>query len=441
MRVCVVGAGYVGLVTAAGLADRGHRVVCVDVDLARVDDVNRGVVPMFEPGLGELLERNAGRRLTATTDLRAAVVGSDVSLVCVPTPVSGGEIDLGPVRQASRSIGEALGEAEGYHVVVVRSTVVPGTTEEVVLPTLEEASGRKAGPDFGVATNPEFLTEGRAVQDWTHPDQIVVGGIDDDSLEPVAALFESFQGVPVIRTNPRTAEMIKYASNAMLATMISFANEIANLSASAGVDAMEVVRALHRSRYLTTLAPDGGAVTAAISSYLEPGAGFGGSCLPKDVEALIRHGERHGRPMDLLDAVLRVNRRQPEEVLAILRRHLPSLRGARVTVLGLAFRPDTDDTRGSPALPIVERLVAEGAEVTLHDPVARPAPGLSDRVRFQPDLAAAVDGAQAVVLVTRWEHYRALPGLLEKLDRPPLVVDGRRMLDRHRFERYDGIGL
>jgi UDPglucose 6-dehydrogenase len=441
MLVCVVGAGYVGLVTAAGLADRGHRVVCVDVDLARVDDVNRGAVPMFEPGLGELLERNAGRRLTATIDLRAAVVGSDVSLVCVPTPVSGGEIDLGPVRQASRSIGEALREAEAYHVVVVKSTVVPGTTEEVVLPILEEASGRKAGPDFGVAANPEFLTEGRAVQDWTHPDQIVVGGIDEDSLEPVAALYESFRGVPVIRTNPRTAEMIKYASNAMLATMISFANEIANLSASAGVDAMEVVRALHRSRYLTTLASDGGAVTAAISSYLEPGAGFGGSCLPKDVEALIRHGERHGRPMDLLEAVLRVNRRQPEEVLAILRRHLPSLRGARVTVLGLAFRPDTDDTRGSPALPIVERLVAEGAEVTLHDPVARPVPGLSDGVRFQPDLAAALDGAQAVVLVTRWEQYRALPGLLEKLDRPPLVVDGRRMLDRHRFERYDGIGL
>lgn len=443
MRVSVIGAGRVGLVTAACLAERGHVVICVDHDRQRVDQVNRGVTSIFERGLEELLERNAGARLSATTDLRAAVRESEVSIVCVPTPSKGGEIELTAVREVSRSIGIALGERVDYHAVVVKSTVVPGTTDKVVLSILEEASGKKAGPDFGVGANPEFLTEGRAVEDFMRPDQIVLGGIDQDTLDVLGRLYEDFVDAPVLRTTTRTAELIKYASNALLATTISFANEIANLSASLGVDAMEVVRALHRSRYLTTSGPDGKPITASISSYLEPGSGFGGSCLPKDVQALIRHGRGHGRPMELLEAVLRVNERQPEELVAILDRHLPSLERARVTVLGLAFRPDTDDTRESPATPLIRRLLSEGVQVTAHDPVARPdlAALVGRPVRFEADLAEAVRGAAAVILVTRWEQYRALPDLLRREVPPPLFVDGRRMLDPQLFDRYDGIGL
>jgi UDPglucose 6-dehydrogenase len=444
MRVTVVGTGYVGLVTAACLADRGHRVVCVDVDPARVDQVSRGEVPFFERGLDPLLKRNLGRGLSATTDLAAAVAGSDLSLICVPTPSRDGEIDLSAVRAAAGSLGAALARKDDYHVVVVKSTVVPGTTDEVVLPALEEASGKKAGPDFGVGMNPEFLTEGRAIEDFLAPDRIVLGGRDEDTVAALEQLYADFADVPAIRTDNRTAEMIKYTSNVLLAASISFANEIADLCASLGIDAMEVMRAVHRSRYLTTRLPDGTEATADLASFLEPGCGFGGSCLPKDLDALIGHGERHGRPMDLLKAVRGVNQGRPEELVSVIRRHLPDLRGVSVTVLGLAFRPDTDDIRESPALPVIHRLVEEGAVVTAHDPVARPdlnALFPSGSVRLEPNLAQAVRGPRAVVLVTRWEDYRALPDLLREVDPAPVFVDGRRMLDPRAFDRYDGIGL
>lgn len=443
MRVCIVGTGTVGLVTGACLAEVGHEVICVDLDPSRVEQVNAGRSPIFEPGLAELVRAHAGGRLRATTDLAEAVAGSEVSLVCVPTPSDGDGINLDAVRAASAQLGDALAGFDGYHVVAVKSTVVPGTTDEVVLPILEERSGRKAGADFGVGVNPEFLTEGQAIEEFMAPDRIVLGGIDDATLDALEQLYASFAGVPVVRTDNTTAEMIKYASNALLATAISFANELADLASALGVDAMQVVRGVQASRYLTSAAGDE-RVMAALASFLEPGCGFGGSCLPKDVRALVRHGERHGRPMELLEAVLRVNERRPDEVLRILGRHLPVLEGARVAVLGLAFKPDTDDVRVSPAIPIVERLLEAGAEVTIHDPVARPdldamfGPG---RVAFTDDLAAAVREAQALVMVTRWEHYSALPQILGELDAPPVLVDGRRMLDPASVPRYDGIGL
>lgn len=444
MRVSVVGTGYVGLVTAAGLADKGHRVICVDIDRNRVEQVNLGVTPIFEPGLAELLKRHAGAGLTATTDLPAAVSETEVTLLCVPTPSRDGDIDLGAVVAASRDVGTALREKDGYHVVAVKSTVVPGTTDQTALPTLEIASGRKAGPDFGVGTNPEFLTEGRALEEFMAPDRIVVGGIDEDTVNVLAALYEGFPDVPVIRTDNRTAEMIKYASNALLATAISFSNEIADLCSSLGIDAMDVMRAVHGSRYLTATTEDGSRVLANLASYLEPGSGFGGSCLPKDVEALIRHGERQGRPMDLLKAVIGINERRAAELMAIVGRHVPGLKGARVTVLGLAFRPDTDDTRVSPSFPLIRLLLEAGAEVTAHDPVARPdLDGLfgEGRVLLAKDLSEAVRDADVVVLVTRWDQYRALPDLLGEATPPPAFVDGRRMLDKQLFSRYDGIGL
>ncbi len=443
-RVSVVGIGYVGLVTAAGLADKGHRVICMDIDPGRVEGVNAGTTPIHERGLPELLERHAGSALTATTDVGAAVADTEVTLLCVPTPSRDGDIDLAAVAAASSSVGEALRNKEGYHVVAVKSTVVPGTTDGTVLPALEAASGKKAGPDFGVGTNPEFLTEGRAVEDFMAPDRIVVGGIDDDTVNALAGLYEGFRDVPVIRTDNRTAEMIKYTSNALLATAISFANEIGDLCASLGIDAMDVIRAVQASRYLTTTAKDGSTALAGISSYLEPGSGFGGSCLPKDVEALIRHGERQGRPMALLKAVVDINEGRAEELVAIIQRHVPDLKGSRVTVLGLAFRPDTDDTRVSPSFPLIRRLLEAGARVTAHDPVARPdLDGLfgEGRVRLVEDLPEAVRDSDAVVLVTRWDQYRSLPELLGATSVQPVVIDGRRMLDKWQFSRYDGIGL
>ncbi len=445
MKVSIVGAGYVGLVTGACLAEKGHTVLCVDRDREKVDKINEGLPPIYEEGLEDLLRRNAGKGIRATTRLREAVLDSEVTMIAVGTPFDGKEIDLAQVKEASVLIGSALKEKGAWHAVVVKSTVVPGTTGEVVLPVLEKASGRKAGRDFGVGMNPEFLTEGQAVEDFMNPDRIVLGAEDDRTLSALENLYEGFKGAPILKTNCKTAEMIKYASNAMLATQISFANEFASLcSALGGVDVVDVMKGIHLSHYLRPGAGGGGRVQAPISAFLEAGCGFGGSCLPKDVNALISHGKKAGLKMPLLSAVIETNQGQFEKVLHLVKKHFQTLRGIRVTVLGLSFKPDTDDMRESPAIPIVRRLAGEGAEVTVHDPVAIPSArkvfGDVD-VAFREDLAEAVGNAQAVVLVTRWEQYRKVPELLAGTNPQALFVDGRRMLEKERFARYEGIGL
>jgi len=445
MKVSIIGAGYVGLVTGACLAAKGHSVLCVDKDPEKVGRINEGVSPIHEEGLNALLTKTVGKTMRATTDFPAAVRDSEITLIAVGTPFDGKEIDLAQVREVSSLIGRALRDKDGYHAVVVKSTVVPGTTDEVVLPILEETSGRISGRDFGVGMNPEFLTEGQAVADFMDPDRIVLGANDSRTLTLLERLYAEFQGTPVLRTNCKTAEMIKYASNAMLATQISFANEFASLcSALGGVDVVDVMKGVHLSNYLRPVAGDGRRVQAPVSSFLEAGCGFGGSCLPKDVNALISHGRKAGSPMPLLSAVIEINRGQFEKVVRLVEKHFPSLQGIRVTVLGLAFKPDTDDMRESPAIPIIRLLAAAGAEITAHDPVAIPTARkilAAEKVRFQEDLEKAVADAQAIVLVTRWEEYRGIPDVVARANPEAVFVDGRRMLDKSRFARYEGIGL
>jgi UDPglucose 6-dehydrogenase/GDP-mannose 6-dehydrogenase len=459
MRVAIVGTGYVGLVTGACLAERGHEVTCVDLDPAKVAAISAGRAPFHEAGLPELLARHAGRGLRATTDLAAAVRGSEITLIAVGTPFRGDAIDLSFVEAAAREVGEALRLPEdaeqrtasseqrsaNWHTVVIRSTVVPGTTDGVVLPLLERHSGRRAGESLGVGMNPEFLTEGTAVADFVRQDRIVIGGVDERSRDEIERLYAGFDGVPRVRTNTRTAEMIKYASNALLATAISFTNELANLGAAlGGIDTREVMRGVRLSRYLTAQDAVPSGWSAPVASFYEAGCGYGGSCLPKDVKALAAHGRAAGVPMRVLEAVDAVNRDQPARLVALVRKHFPALGGVPVTVLGLAFKPGTDDVRETPARPVVEALLAEGARVTVYDPVAAgTAEGLfgAGRVAVAPDLAAAVRGAKAVVLVTRWPEFDELPALLAPMADAPLVVDGRRMLEKDSVPRYDGIGL
>jgi UDPglucose 6-dehydrogenase len=444
MRVAVVGTGYVGLVSGVCFAEMGHDVVCVDVNAAKVAKILRGEPPIHEAGLESLLRGQLGKRFTVTGDLGAAVHASDLSLIAVGTPFDGKRIDLTYVRRAAEEIGAALRTKAGYHVVVVKSTVVPGTTDSVVSPILEEVSGKRAGVDFGVAMNPEFLTEGQAIRDFMEPDRIVLGAGDGRALEALDALYASFHGVPVIRTNPRTAEMIKYASNAFLATAISFSNELANLCAALGqVDAVDVMKGLHASSYFTVPGPDGSRVEAPITSFLLPGCGFGGSCLPKDVSALAAHGEATGVPMALLRAVVAVNQGQPGQVLRQLEEHFPSLAGLRVAVLGLAFKPDTDDVRESPALPVIRLLLERQAMVKAYDPVAIPQARecLGATITYADSLEACLMEVDAAVLLTRWKQFEAVPALLRAMKSPPLLVDGRRQLDKRSIPRYAGIGI
>jgi UDPglucose 6-dehydrogenase/GDP-mannose 6-dehydrogenase len=442
-RLVIVGSGYVGLVTGACLASVGLDVVCVDVDPARVADIQGGRAPFHEPGLDELLAEVVGRGLQATSSLDEAVPGADVLMVAVGTPSRDGTIDLSIVRSAVEAIGRALPRAGGYPVVVTKSTVVPGTTRDVVLPLLEQVSGLRAGRDFGVAVNPEFLTEGTAVADFLHPDRIVVGAEDPRADEIVTGLYAAFDA-PVIHTNTATAEMIKYASNTLLATMISLSNEIANLGAAVGgVDVAEVMDGVHASRYLTIADGNGTRVTAPLAAYLKAGSGYGGSCLPKDTQALVGLGRRLGRPMPLLEAVEAVNAGQPGVLVDLVDRELGGVVGRRIGVLGLAFKPDTDDVRESPSFPVIRALVARGAIVSAHDPYAiEPAraalAGLD--VRFEPDVARLVGQVDALVLITAWDEYRRLPELLAGMAAPPLVVDGRRFLPPDAVPRYAGIG-
>jgi UDPglucose 6-dehydrogenase/GDP-mannose 6-dehydrogenase len=444
MTISVVGTGYVGLVSGACLAEMGHHVTCVDVDAQKVDRINRKEAPIYEKGLDDLLDRNVGTRLRATQDLQSAVLESDLSLIAVGTPFDGEVIDLSYVETVARQIGEVLREKDDYHVVVVKSTVVPGTTDDVVLPLLEDASGKTAGVDFGVGMNPEFLREGEAVDDFMNPDRIVIGGIDERTLDVLDAVYGVFDGVDVVRTNNRTAEMIKYTANSLLATLISFSNEIGNLSASlGGIDVTEVMEGVHLDKRFSPILEDGTRIRPGFTTYLEAGCGFGGSCFPKDVKALIAHGARAGSPMQILNSVMTVNEKQPEKMMELLRKRLPVLAGKTVAVLGLAFKPGTDDMRESPAIPVVNALREAGAHVQAFDPVAQHEAEKmlgTDGITYANAIEAALVDVDAVMLMTRWPAFSALPSLLDTLGADPVVVDGRRMIAPDSVANYEGIG-
>lgn len=442
MKVAIIGTGYVGLVTGACLAESGHDVTCVDIDPGKVEMINSARAPIHEQGLPELLARHSGKRLKATTDLATAVGAADITFIAVGTPAADGRIDLRYVEGAASEIGAALAKRSAYAAVIVKSTVVAGTTVGIVKSALERASGKVAGRDFGLGMNPEFLTEGTAVADFTQPDRLVLGGIDRRTHDTLLELYAGFDAaVPRILTNPSTAEMIKYASNAVLATMISYSNEMARLCAAVGdVDAIEVMRGVHQSAYFTSRR-GGERIKAPITSFLEPGCGFGGSCLPKDVTALVGQGREKGLSLKMLQSVLDINAGQPDEMMRLVERHYRSLEGVPVTVLGIAFKPDTDDIRETPAFPIVQRLKAQGAVVTVFDPIVRATehPALAG-VRHATSLRDAVEGAGVVMLVTRWAQFSALAETLRALGSNPLVVDGRRVLDPAAFAHYEGIG-
>lgn len=445
MKVAVVGTGYVGLVSGVCLSAKGHEVTCVDNDAAKVKMINNAQSPIYEDGLDDLLRDNIGGRLNATSDLYGAVINAEISLLAVGTPFDGSEIDLTYVRQVAREIGTALKDRDDYHVVIVKSTVVPGTTNDVVTPLLEEFSGKKAGKDFGIGMNPEFLREGAAIGDFMNPDRIVLGGIDERALDLMAELYAPFTGVDVLRTNCKTAEMIKYTSNSLLATLISFSNEIGNLSAALGdIDALDVMKGVHLDKRVSPILENGERVVPALTTYIEAGCGFGGSCFPKDVKALIAHGESAGQSMSLLNAVIDINKVQPAQMMDRLHKHYPDLNGKNIAVLGLAFKPGTDDMRESPAIPIVEQLASEKAVIRAFDPIAQEQAQKTFsniNMTYCQSVEETLENVDAVLLLTRWPEFADLADKVATLGSDPLVVDGRRMLDKNSINRYEGIGI
>ena len=427
MKIIVIGTGYVGLVTGACFSETGIDVCCVDTDAAKIARLERGEIPIHEPGLSEIVGRNtAAGRLHFSTDLSACVEQADAVFIAVGTPSdSSGDADTHFVEEAAREIGRVL---TGETVVVVKSTVPVGTTERVERIIRHELERRGAGFRVEVVSNPEFLKEGRAVSDFRMPDRVVAGTRSDRARAVMEQLYRPFMMTRnrMLFTDPATAEMIKYASNAMLATRISFMNEIANLCERVGADVDAVRRGM-------------GADPRIGHKFLYAGCGYGGSCFPKDVRALIRTAERVGCPMELLRAVDRTNERQKVVPFEKLYAHFGGeLANRTVGIWGLSFKPETDDIREAPALVIIDRLLNAGCRVQAYDPAAMEnVRRLADsRIVLTDDMYAAAQGADALVVATEWPQFR-MPDWqrLSTVMHLPVLVDGRDIYDRELLEK------
>lgn len=413
MRISVIGGGYVGLVSSASFAELGHNVSIIEIDKYKIETINSGRAPIYEKGLDDLLSKHAGRNLKAT-DSYDMVADSDLSFICVGTPPGpDGGADLSMVASASRSIGRNLRDKEGYHVVVVKSTVPPCTTEKLVVATVLEEVGCRSD-DIGFAMNPEFLREGMAVYDFMHPDRIVIGSSEEEAGDLVESAYSGIDS-PVHRVGIKAAEMIKYASNAMLATKISFSNEIGNICKDLGIDVYEVMRGVGLDHRISP-------------HFLNAGAGFGGSCLPKDVSALIRLAESLGEDPILLKSVIEVNERQPVRLVDLLEKRVGDLGGKEIAVLGLSFKNDTDDVRDSRAIEVILDLKEKGATVKAYDPLAIPnAKRVVSDIRYCRSAAEALEGSDACLILTEWPEFGALDEEFE-LMKSRVILEGRRIL-------------
>jgi len=423
MNVTVIGTGYVGLVTGACLADAGNNVFCLDLDENKIARLNRGEIPIFEPGLEPIVRRNeqAGR-LRFSTDIGASVAHGELQLIAVGTPPGeDGSADLQHVIAAARSIGRHM---EGYKVVVTKSTVPVGTADKVKHAIIEEHKKRHLGSDFTVVSNPEFLKEGAAVEDFMRPDRIIVGSDDPRAIAMLRSLYAPFQRnrERIIVMSVRSAELTKYAANAMLATRISFMNEVANLSEAIGADIEEVRRGI-------------GSDPRIGYQFLYAGAGFGGSCFPKDVKALQRSAQEAGKPLRLLGAVEEVNEAQKHVLgFKIRDRFANQLRGKCIAIWGLAFKANTDDMREAPSLALIDDLVAAGATIRAYDPAAgeeaKKVFADSRSVTIVPHALDALEGADALAIVTEWQEFRSPDfAAIKKALKTPAIFDGRNLYD------------
>ncbi len=428
-KICVIGGGgYVGLTTGACFADLGNEVVCVDIDEAKVAGLKRGKLPIYEPGLQEMVERNIKvERLTFTTSYKDGLRGAEFAFIAVDTPSgSEGEADLKYMRMAAEMIAANMTNSL---IIVNKSTVPIGTGDWVA----EIVEGHlPAGLEFTVVSNPEFLREGSAINDFLHPDRIVLGSTNRRAGEKVAQLYLSLRA-PIIVTDLRTAEMIKYASNAYLANRISFVNEIASICEQLGADIKEVAIGMGYDKRIG-------------HSYLDAGVGWGGSCFPKDVKALAHMAAIHGCHPQLLRAVIEINRDQRRRVVQALRDILGTLHGKTVGVLGLAFKPNTDDMREAPAVEIIHLLQNEGASVKTFDPVAMErAKEIMPEVTYCEDAYEAAEGSDALVVVTDWNEFKHLDMVRLKASMAePVLIDGRNIYEPTKMQElgfvYRGIG-
>jgi UDPglucose 6-dehydrogenase len=422
MKLAVIGTGYVGLVAGACFAESGNDVICVDKDQAKIDTLNAGQMPIYEPGLEELVRRNRHEgRLTFTTSLDTAVKEAQIVFIAVGTPQGeDGSADLQHVLGVARDVARAM---NGYKVIVDKSTVPVGTSEKVAAVVRAETK-----QPFSVVSNPEFLKQGAAIDDFMKPDRVVIGTSDQQSTDLMLELYEPFMrtGAPIMVMDPASAELAKYAANAMLATRISFMNEIANVCERVGADVDHVRKAIGSDRRIGT-------------SFLFPGVGYGGSCFPKDVQAMMHFASEQNYDFKILNAVETVNADQKKRLFEKMQKHFGSMKGKTVAVWGLAFKPRTDDMREAPSIPLVKSLLAEGAKVQAYDPeAAKVAKGIfGEKVEYYPTNYDALQGADCLAIVTEWNEFRR-PDFdrMKTIMRSPIVFDGRNLFTPEQMKQH-----
>ncbi len=437
MKIAVVGTGYVGLVTGSCLADVGMTVTCVDIDAQKIAKLEQGVLPIYEPGLDDIVERNTkSGRLAFTTRLRDAIAGAEAAFIAVGTPPGeDGSADLRYVLAVAKEIGETMTD---YLVVITKSTVPVGTAEKVKKAVGAALAARGANLSFDVASNPEFLKEGAAIEDFMKPDRIVCGVESERAEDVLSRLYKPFtlNGHPVLFMDVPSAEMTKYAANAMLATKISFMNDIANLCELLGADVNQVRKGI-------------GSDPRIGNRFIYPGIGYGGSCFPKDVKALVKTGAENGYKLRILQAVEDVNESQKHVLFAKVARHYGGkLAGRHFAMWGLSFKPETNDMREAPSLVICEQLLAAGASVTAYDPVAidESKHMIGDKIAYASDAYAALQGADALLLVTEWREFRVPDwDRVKTALKQPIVFDGRNIYSGRELRaqgfQYAGIGV
>ncbi|MCJ7561179.1 UDP-glucose/GDP-mannose dehydrogenase family protein [Candidatus Bathyarchaeota archaeon] len=440
-KISVLGIGYVGLCTAVGFASKGYTVIASTHDAEKAAKINKGIPPFHEPNLQKLLEETIqnGNLKCLINQTKEAVLETDLTFNAVGTPSKpDGSIDLQFMETSTRDIGKSLNQKSTYHVVVIKSTVVPGTTHDLVKPILEKESKKKCGSDFGLCMNPEFLRQGSAFEDTLHTDRIVIGEYDKKSGGILENLYKDFYGKnlpPTIRTTLSTAELIKYASNSLLATKISFINTIANICEKiSGADVKTVAAAMGLDKRIGPL-------------FLNAGLGYGGSCFPKDVKALIAHSKNLGYRLKLLEEVESVNEAQPLKAVHFCKELLGSLQGKRVAILGLSFKADTDDMREARVIPIINQLIMEGANVTAYDPVAMSIAKtiFKNKIQYAPSAIECLKNADCCILVTEWDEFKKLkPEDFTNNMKQPILIDGRRIYNPEEFSqkmKFTAIGL
>jgi UDPglucose 6-dehydrogenase len=439
-KISFLGMGYVGLCTAVCFANKGFKTIISTNDPEKIKIVKKGKPPFYEPELEESLQKAVKtKNLTAVIGRKQAILETDISFITVGTPSQpDGSVDLSLVEEASKEIGLALKEKKSSHLIVVKSTVPPGTTENLVKKNIEKHSGKTCGKHFQLCFSPEFLREGNAIYDTLHPDYIVIGEYDKksgDTLEKIYRQFYSENTPPIVRTNLPTAELVKYANNTFLATKISFINTFANVCEKIpGADITKVAKAIGNDHRINPY-------------FLNAGLGWGGSCFPKDLKAFIAYTRQLGYSPTVVQAAQKANQDQITFTIEKVKKELKTLKGRKIAILGLSFKPDTDDMREARSVKIIDQLLKQGAKVTAYDPMAMPNTKkiLKERIKYASSAVECLKKADCAMLVTEWKEFKKLSpeDFLQNM-RKPILIDGRRMYDPERFSkklRYVGIGL